>query len=434
MLVGEPSIVTMATTADEHLNLLAYQSLPLPHTQHAAALDQRKRALEAISELMFQLAMVMRIGAGFASRGQRRSFAKIRNDDYRQAVLSPVDRLGPKPNIYKLLHDWEVLPTHPPETWSRDLSDYRFGSPMQSDKSMEFILAVLHKPPDGPWRFHVCGGNGQDREQKIFEEAVRVVTGHINAFPTKYLHSHQFVDDPYDERYGHVFTWSTTELEVFKYQPREQDTEGEAEASPAWRRRVKRLFRRQDGVTDTTTEGDLRIESVRRLDELPDHPSSQSYPSLGSYTRYTFEIDLSREPTTDEMERASTLFNRIDFEFNPPKTFTTVCTTDELQSRLGGFQLQVAGIGWALRHRDQADQQTESYVARERDRADAAIAKLNDDLQRMYRMLEGKATEADLEAVRSAAAADPAQGDSELPDSPSPDQHDDETPDRSTPG
>lgn len=432
MLVGEPSTVSMAMTVQEHLNLLAYQSLPLPATEHAAALDQRKDALTAISELMYQLAMVMRIGAGLAHRGQRRSFAKTRNDAYRQAVLSPVDRSGPKPNIYKLLHDWGVLPTHPPETWSRDLSDYRFGSPIQSDKSMEFILAVLHKPPHGPWRFHVCQGNGQDREQKIFEDVVRVVTGHINAFRTKYLHSHKFVDDPFDERYGHVFTWSTTELKVFKYQPREQDAERKWEASQDWRRRVKRLFHRQSGVTDPATEGDLRIESLRRLDEPPDHPSSQSYPNLGSYTRYTFEIDLSRAPTTDEMERASTLFNRTDFEFNPPKTFTTVCTTDELQSRLGWFQLQVAGIGWARRHSDQAAQQTVSYVARERDRADAAVAKLHDELKLTSRMLEGKATEADLEAMRSA-AQDFASGDSELTDSPSPDQHDDQTPGRPNP-
>ncbi|WP_133054130.1 hypothetical protein [Mycobacteroides saopaulense] len=416
MLVGEPSTVTMAMTAEEHLGLLAYQSLPLPHTEHAAALEQRKRALEAISELMFQLAMVMRIGARFANRAERRSFLKTRNDDYRWAVLSPVDRSGPRPNMYKLLHDWEVLPAHPPETLSHDLSDYRFGSPISSGRTtLEFIVAVLNKPPNGPWRFHVCGGNGQDREQKIFEDVIRIVTGHMNAFPTKYLHGHRVVENPDAERCGHIFTWSTTELEVFKYQPRQQ-TAPRGAGGPAWRRRVKlqvkRLFRRQGAVSNATVGGDLRIEVLRRLDELPDHPSSRAYPALGSYTPYTFEIDLSREPTTDEMERAFALFNRTDFEFKPPKTFTTVCTTTELESRLGLLQLQVDGIRQAAQYGDHTNEQAESRAERERERADAATAKLNDQTLRMYRMLEGTATAADFEAVRSA-SEDSMQGGSE---------------------
>ncbi|ORB57685.1 hypothetical protein BST43_12290 [Mycobacteroides saopaulense] len=158
--------------------------------------------------------------------------------------------------------------------------------------------------------------------------------------------------------------------------------------------------------------GDLRIEVLRRLDELPDHPSSRAYPALGSYTPYTFEIDLSREPTTDEMERAFALFNRTDFEFKPPKTFTTVCTTTELESRLGLLQLQVDGIRQAAQYGDHTNEQAESRAERERERADAATAKLNDQTLRMYRMLEGTATAADFEAVRSA-SEDSMQGGSE---------------------
>jgi hypothetical protein len=380
MLVGDASTVSMAKDASEHLKSLAYQALPLPFIDHAAAMDQREHALVAMDNLMYALAYTMRIGAGFSNRKERKQFSIERERTYTRQLLSPVDRGEPKPDFLKFLQDWQVLSIEHHIIGSH-LDDYRFGSPIGDDEGGHghFFVATLRKADEGPWMFNMCYGNGLAREQQILEDVVRIVTGNVHAFRPKYARRYQAADDDYDNvSYSHAFGWSTKELHGNAPLRQIPTSGGTAHEPGAVRRILHRL--RSGNTTDTLTGNELRLVSVRRLDALPDHITSQSYPVMGAYTRYTFKIELSREPTRDEMERAAFLFGRSDLRFSPPKTFTIVCTTEEMESHLSDIQLQVLMAGWSMRAGEQTDRDLTRLVETESARADDAIRRMNETI------------------------------------------------------
>ncbi|MEZ0357643.1 hypothetical protein [Mycobacterium sp. SA01] len=378
MLVADVPVVTMAGVVSDHLDKLAFQALPLPRTTHAASLEQREQALTAVGELMFELGMTMRIASKFAGRQEKKQFLEHRTPKlYAQQVHSIVDRDGPKPDLLQVLRDWEVTSMARGEIPS-DLNGYRNGSPEGGLPYLpgHFVVAMLRKPHDGFWRFNMCWGNGPLREQQILEDVVRLVTGHGSVFEPLHAHSHRVEDDPEDELNGHTWLWTTLELNSFH--PVYPEVDGDI-LRPTKLSRLNRIVHKLRGGSPkrTAEPSELRVIAIRKSDTLPDSPASHSWPRLGAYTKYVFEVELSREPTRGEIESGQMFFNSSDFTFVPPKTLRFVSTTEEMEQRVPGILFMSAMARQAIAGgREMAKQSREAATAEEA-RVGEALIRMN---------------------------------------------------------
>ncbi|MBJ7383307.1 MAG: hypothetical protein JHC55_02300 [Mycolicibacterium sp.] len=210
LVIGETQTVNAALIVSELLPKLTYQTIPLPKTTHPAALKQREDALCGIGEMLFVLEMRMRqgVGLGLLAAGGRKTVKQLRaNTSFEQQALSPVDRDGPRPELIKLLRDWEVL-TMVGGGMPEKLADYYNDAPVDALPTGGYCLALLRKPPDGFWLFTISKGIPPKIETTILEDAVRIVTGHIRAFSPQFLHNYSVVG--VDEEFpGDTFTWSS---------------------------------------------------------------------------------------------------------------------------------------------------------------------------------------------------------------------------------
>jgi hypothetical protein len=174
-----------------------------------------------------------------------------------------------------------------------------------------------------------------------------------------------------------LHVWTTIELETFKPVVLEADEDDDGELRQ-WNRIVRGLRRRRGSSQDTVSEDtDLRIIAVRKSDSMPDVPASRSWPRLGTYTRYTFEVELSRELTKAEMESAQMLFGSPDFRFSPPKTFKLNLTTEEMEQRLPDILFMLAMARQAIKAGREFAEQSKVDAAAEVARVDEALARMN---------------------------------------------------------
>lgn len=216
LVVGEKRTVSVAAMVSELLPSLTYQTLPLPRTNHPASEKQREDSLLVIGGLMFHLEMTMRegIGLGLLARNDRKFIKCDRDtDSIQRQALSPVDRDGPKPELIGLLQDWQVL-VMAGEVMPEKIEDYYNGTPFDSIAELPsggYVLAILRKPTDGFWRLGISDGIPREVETKILEDVIRIVAGHMKAFPPLHLRNHTKVEE-HEDFPGDTFIWSSNEF------------------------------------------------------------------------------------------------------------------------------------------------------------------------------------------------------------------------------
>jgi hypothetical protein len=206
-------------------------------------------------------------------------------------------------------------------------------------------------------------------------DAVRIVTGHGSVFHPLYVHSHRVGEDE-RQLYSHVYTWTTIELETFKPVVLESHND-DSTGLPMRERIIRRLQRISRSAPNAEGADDLRIVAIRKSDRMPDTPASRSWPRLGTYTRYTFEVEVSREPTKEEMESARMLFSASDFRFVPPKTFTFELTTEEMEKRLTSLLFTFATARQAIAVGRESAKQSKVKAAAEVTRVEEALSRMN---------------------------------------------------------
>ncbi|WP_264062454.1 hypothetical protein [Mycolicibacterium hippocampi] len=190
LTVGQERTVKVAGTATRILPRFAYLAVPLPGTEHSAALAQRNQAIAMMSQLLEQLGAVLRGDVGLLRRRQRRALDQTCDLFNSIKVECEVDdpRFKESPDLLKIFGDWQVRPlsgADPPA----DIEQYRLDTLqtyIDTPDDRHAIQAVAVKAGDEPWRLGIVRSLPVVVDFEILKDAIRLITGHIHGFDCKF--------------------------------------------------------------------------------------------------------------------------------------------------------------------------------------------------------------------------------------------------------
>jgi hypothetical protein len=214
--VCERGTYEMAGGALQLLVRFAYQAIPLPKANSLAALELRKQALDAMSEILFDLAIVMRNDIGLADEADRQEANSRRSlsryEPLTRAVIDrPVQREPDDPpghGINEVLGHWLVRPIEG-DAVPKSITEYVVDELPITRADGTPAQACAIKLPNEYWRFGMLDGLPVPVAMSIYADVTRLITGHINAFRTRYADS-QWV------RYqnGRAFIWADLHINM----------------------------------------------------------------------------------------------------------------------------------------------------------------------------------------------------------------------------
>jgi hypothetical protein len=155
--------------------------------QHQTALSQSQEAIETMGKVLERVGAVMRNDVGLVGWRQRRSVSSCREQLATLEVRCQIDDDRP-PDLYTILRDWRVLSVTggdeiPPSLDGYRVNEFSVGREVSNGLAPQ-ACAVKYR--DNPWQLGVSRTLPEPVAVEIFQDAIRLITGHIHGFSVKH--------------------------------------------------------------------------------------------------------------------------------------------------------------------------------------------------------------------------------------------------------